>query len=105
MTPLDTYTTAVAQRKAITRRGKTPCINFSVISQLEDKDIPLLLEIIREQSTTIDECFERADTEDGVQLTGEDAIAMSHRITACKVRVNQLALSGDATRWGDVRVN
>jgi hypothetical protein len=92
MTELEKYTIAVSTRKAISR-NPTIKINFAVVSQLEENDIPLLLEILRVQ----DKALEYVANYNGLD---DDAIGEALR---ARIKVEELAASGSSARWGDTQ--
>lgn len=89
MTALDKYMLAVAQRKA--RDRKQGFVNVAVLIQLEDKDVPLLLEIIRVQ-------HEALVSIEAEPLGDEGGLHSTARIALRKVE--ELAATGSSERWG-----
>ncbi len=98
MTELEKYTMAVAKRKAISRNGITARMNFAIVSQLEESDIPLLLEIIRVQADVIREVGIISEDE---PLESTDAESMARLCAAAYLKVEELASGGSKARFGD----
>lgn len=89
MSELGQYTEAVARRKMIVRdKGVSPKLNFVVCSQLEEDDIPRLLEIIRIQSSFITDVLE-------MEEHGEPP-----SVAVIYARVEAIAAEGSKKQWG-----
>lgn len=86
MSALETYTIAVAQRKAISRKMSGQSVNYAIVAQIEEKDIPVLLEIIRVQNEALEDLKEEGDGNG----TARRAV----------IKVEELAASGSSARWG-----
>jgi hypothetical protein len=89
MTALDKYTLAVSQRKS--RSGSVT--NLAILAQLEDKDVPLLIEIISVMQFGLRKIHE----EDSEGRDGETDDMVAGKILA---RVEELAASGCSARFG-----
>lgn len=87
---LDSYILAVAQRKAI-RRNPSTRVNWAILFQLEDRDLPLLLEIIRVLSDAVKDIAEGCEDEDC------DGFTYANRAL---IRVEELAATGCKKKWG-----
>lgn len=85
---LENYCFAVSQRRALDKHG---VCNHAILRQVEDEDIPLLLEIIRVQAFTMEKAFEAGDDE-------EDSFAILQRGL---FKIEQLAQSGNCKKWGE----
>lgn len=102
MTPeLQKYTDAVAKRKAITRKISGQSVNYAIVSQLEENDIPLLLEVIRLQDKALEGIIglEGLDS-DGNPRVPEDDEAYRCALR-CRIKVSELAASGSSAKWGE----
>ena len=88
MTEIDKYTTAVACRKAYdSKRGR---VNIAILMELEDNDIPRLLEIIRVQDFSLRKIKEHAEDDSEEFGYAERAL----------LKVEELAAAGSSARWG-----
>lgn len=92
MSQLELYTTAVASRRATNKEKNT--VNYAVVSQLENDDIPRCLEIIRVQQKAID-YFLGHDEE--TELDVADALKS---LRVLNERVEALAAEGSRNDWG-----
>lgn len=89
MNELLRYTTAVATRHAI--NPKTNRMNYAIAMQLEQKDLPLLLEIIRVQDAALEKIWETADNDSEECAMAELALN----------KVEDLAKTGSVAKWGE----
>lgn len=88
---LEKYLLAVAMRKAIDHKA-VKVVNYAIVAQLENNDIPRLLEIIRIQSQAIERCAVTGKEHDDAETQGHCAVATAE--------VLQLALAGSTQKWG-----
>lgn len=86
MTSLDTYVLAVSQRKAC-KEGRT---NYVIAAQIQEHDVPLLLEIIRVLDYGLRKVLETAEDD-----SEEYGYA---RLAVC--RSEELAATGSLARFG-----
>lgn len=108
-TPIDLYVDAVAKRKSISKPKHTSVqVNYAVVSQLEERDVPLLLEIIRTQTRALEgvielqerwECGEPSKSAESVQES------MAMMCANAYVKSSELAESGSCAKWGDAELS
>lgn len=99
MSELANYIDAVNKRRAYDK--KRGGVNVAVLMQLEDIDIPMLLEIIRLQDYALRKIIDRASEKEDQSLVGEDADYMAQYAASAHLRVEELASHGSKARWGD----
>jgi hypothetical protein len=94
MTTLETYLIAVAKRKSISRKMSGTSVNHAVVLQLEEHDIPLLLEIIRIQNAALEQVLH--------EMAGEPAEdIVCGPLRRSRIKVEDLAASGNCSKWGE----
>ena len=94
---LSKYLVAVAKRKAYKTPGER--LNWAILQQLHDDDIPRLTEISNRLSDCVASIKAFAEGHEGVPYMEEiEEIALSGMI-----KVAELAEHGSSARWGDVR--
>lgn len=97
---IETYLEAVSNRKSISRKTTSPRVNFAIIVQLEEKDVPLLIDLVRAQTRALEAIVEMfgADSDDE-QLTEveEEMFNLCHDALTKSI---MLARAGSKARWG-----
>lgn len=99
-TILETYLDAVRRRKSINKKHTTVQVNYAVVSQLEEKDIPLLLEIVSIQNRAIEAVLELANEDSSQALTQPLEEIMASVCANAYQRILQLAEMGSTKNWG-----
>lgn len=100
MTNLDKFTTAIAKRKAWDE--KLSRTNVAILMQLQDNDIPRLLEIIRLASGALDKITALGSCEEH-HLTAEQALDMWQIARVATQVIEQMAQEGSLSDWGECR--
>lgn len=105
-TPIDLFVEAVAKRKSITKpKHRSVQVNYAVVSQLEERDVPLLLEIIRTQTRALEGVIELQECwENGVEpMKSGDSVQESMAMICANayVKSSELAEGGSCAKWGD----
>lgn len=96
--PLDKYLLAVAKRKAIDT--KTNSTNYAIVKQLEDDDLPRLIEIIVEFKRANEQVMRLGETtSEEEEPTAVEMMAIS---TRAHIRAESLADGGSHARWGGI---
>lgn len=95
MTQIELYTNAVASRKAIRTDKKT--INFAIASQLEENDIPRLIEIIRIQAKGIAKVLDFVIEE---EFNSDIAEEMGVACSIAHLKAEEIAAEGSKKKWG-----
>jgi len=98
MSDLSQYVDAVAKRRAITKGGG---VNVAILMQLEECDIPLLLEITRLYDQCLSKVIDHVDEKSEEGLTGEDAVTMAKWVAVTHLRIEELASHGSKAKWGE----
>ena len=98
LSELHRYVDAVSRRHALNPQGG---VNVAVLMELENNDIPRLLEIIRLQDAAIREIIDRGSVDDDQPLTGNEAEHMMVEASTAHLKVEELAAHGSKARWGD----
>lgn len=94
MTELEKYTTAVAIRKSIDRTSGVK-VNVAVLLELEDQDVPRMLEIIRLQAEALDTVITHGEEEG--RETEDDFV----EVLKAQIKVEELAAQGSKARFGE----
>ena len=92
-TKLHAYIAAVSSRKAVDKKSRTLRINAAIVLQLEDNDIPLLLDIITTQAQAL-------GTVEQYLKEGSCPQALDTVVAAIE-KTEQLAEGGSKKKWGD----
>lgn len=93
MSELDKYCLAVSQRKP---RDKHGSVNVAILLQLQDNDVPALLEIIRIQQVALTQAVSECDQ-------NEDLDDLLGTIQLAETKIEALSAAGSKAIWGDHR--
>lgn len=93
MTELEKYSNAVATRKSIDRTSGVK-VNVAVLLELEDQDVPRMLEIIRLQAEALQTVINHGEEEG--RETEDDFVA----VLEAQIKVEELAAQGSKARFG-----
>lgn len=88
---LEKYLNSVSLRKSRDKRGK---VNHAILMELEQEDVPRLIEIIRILNKVVED-LGAMDQED------EDMNELVGQALDASIRVVELANSGSTALWGD----
>jgi hypothetical protein len=105
---IDKYIKAVSERKSINRKHATVQVNYAVVTQLEDKDIPLLLEMLKVSVRALESVISiQEDIDNGEKqcLTHEPEEEMAIICATAYVKTTELAQMGSKAKWGGVDTN
>lgn len=98
---IEKYLAVVSKRKSIDRKQRTVQVNYAILSQLEEKDIPLLIEIIKVQSRALEAVIELGEDVDGGQVLTQPLEEIVVGLCAnAYVKSSELAELGNTKRWG-----
>lgn len=100
MSSLSAYTDAITKRKAINPRGSAYQINCAVLAQLEQDDIPRLLEIVRLFDLTLERCLDHGD-EAGWDDIDHEAHEINKLLLEARMKIDDLADDGNKANWGE----
>lgn len=103
-TPIELYVDAVAKRKAISKpKHSSVQVNYAVVSQLEERDVPLLLEIIKTQTRALEGVIELQERwESGEPTKSQESVQESMAMICADayVKSSELAEGGSCAKWG-----